>query len=367
MQFGASITLCGLLILLWLIVSYLKKTYEKDELDKISQKIIELDFLKSKNELFEKIHAYFLFLSDQLYRPWNKIIKNEKNFILKMQKILGHGSNLKKFFRIVFHGFMIFEMFVASLFLIKPLIFDTIVGINSLLYIIVYLSSFYFRFKYGFSYFRSAIITLSLTFLGTVLFSVYGLNDYLNAVVIPTGSNNDFVAIWSKMFFLSSAFNIPADYISIIESRWILSKINTKKMNNMIGFLLLDILLTAVIFIIISFHVYLPEYKIGLNQVGEKMSQNWFGQEPVLIGNVYALFLVPFISTFFTSIILYLFVLTSFIVRGLLNISKIAFFAQYIFNPKKYPLDFLGLALTISLVILFVCIKIFSVLIKFII
>ena len=77
--------------IIWVIVVFLKKTFDEKDRKKISRKIEEFDGLDNVT-LFKKIHKYFLSLFDKIYRPWSSHVDHYKSIVRNYKAILSHGS-----------------------------------------------------------------------------------------------------------------------------------------------------------------------------------------------------------------------------------------------------------------------------------
>ncbi|MCK5051897.1 MAG: hypothetical protein KAS53_09250 [Candidatus Cloacimonetes bacterium] len=353
MQLGIEITLSSFILITWAIVSLLDKTYDDQEKQKVLSVINKFSSFNSK-ELITRVYTYYLNLFDKIYRPWLKIIKIENSFKTNFNLILAHGNRFKRIFRIIVYVNIVFWGIFGILI---DLFFLNGMDPISILQTLIIFSSFYFRSKHGYSLLRSVIISCTTVLVGIYIFYILDANTHFPAI-ISNPNSFIFMGLISRVFFLSLPFNIPADYISIIETRWILGKLKKHSSRKIVFYLLLDVLITASIFIILSLYVLFPTYIEDTNALTIRIA-GW-SQGTALIKNVYILFFIPFIMTFFSSILLYLFIFTSFFIRLLMKFVNILFNAKLLFHPPKYPLQFLGLAITIGLIIFYFIIRLIS-------
>lgn len=103
---------------------------------------------------------------------------------------------------------------------------------------------------------------------------------------------------WQMLSFI--AFNIFADGISLLETRWVLQKGGHASVTSLLGWLTLDIILSAAIFLILPLVLW-PEILSFGDAVLFKGERPWLG--------------ILFWSTFSTSVLFYLFVIAVLIFR----------------------------------------------------
>ena len=139
------------------------------------------------------------------------------------------------------------------------------------------------------------------------------------------------------------ALNFIPDYISLIETRWILSRAIPGRLKGLIMLLVLDVVITGVIilipFVIIAVIVY-PTWQEGLQflvsivEQGIRLQWTWEGL--VTPG----IFLY---STYFTSVWFYLFLLSSIIIRIAFLLGRIGNKLMAVLDVEEKPFQSMGI------------------------
>ncbi|NQY80476.1 MAG: hypothetical protein HRT47_09210 [Candidatus Caenarcaniphilales bacterium] len=193
---------------------------------------------------------------------------------------------------------------------------------------------------------RSAIISLT-----TFIFVFYLFENFKDETA--TYQLRDLV-IMSPLFFTVNIFwNILIDYLSLLETRYILRWLikNTSPLK-VTSILLLDLLATgliyfigSVLFLLILIFGYANELVISIINYMTKS----FDKDGLIIFYILGFF---FITTFFTSIYLYLYLISSFTIKNLVKLNPILRFLKERLAIEKQPFISMGviLVLLISLI-----------------
>ena len=146
------------------------------------------------------------------------------------------------------------------------------------------------------------------------------------------------------IFILALVFNLVPDYISLLETRWILRKVAQASMKELIMLLVLDAILTGVIFfsgvgiIILIYSVNTGDW-VGVHTVLEFL--NAF----ILFRGSEIPFGIFFYSTYFTSVWLYLFIAASIATKLLYSLGRTGNQVLALLKIEEKPFNSMGLLL----------------------
>jgi len=146
------------------------------------------------------------------------------------------------------------------------------------------------------------------------------------------------------IFILALVFNLVPDYISLLETRWILRKVAQASMKELIVLLVLDAILTGVIFfsgvgIIILIYSVNTGDRVGVCTVLEFL--NAF----ILFRGSEIPFGIFFYSTYFTSVWLYLFIAASITTKLLYSLGHTGNQVLALLKIEENPFNSMGLLL----------------------
>ena len=177
---------------------------------------------------------------------------------------------------------------------------------------------------------RSAIASLISVILIFILFSIFKENILTGAIVDnsePTSSERMFRVI-SFVFVGGALYNILPDYISLLETRFILHKLrNQQSVFQIIFFLSIDIAASIAIFLV---PLIITVMTMNIAIEGLESFEETFTFQSILelsSGTIFVkgeigLLSIFFYSTFFTSIWIYLYVLASSTITFLSKLQK---------------------------------------------
>ena len=160
-----------------------------------------------------------------------------------------------------------------------------------------------------------------------------------------------FVFIW--IVFL----NFIPDFISLLETRWILNSFENVSLIKMSGLLLIDIIITGIIFAF-GLWIYLlnfestTEYVKILTLFIQFKSQYIGSLNGGINGGIF------FYSTFFTSVWLYLFIISSIGAKVIYSFGHFGNTIMDFFGVQKTPFQSMG---TITMILVTVCFVIYAI------
>lgn len=162
--------------------------------------------------------------------------------------------------------------------------------------------------------------------------------------------NEDFTETLGMYIFISFVFNLIPDYFSLFETRYIIGKLrNVNSTTKIIVFLVIDIVATAFIFfagVAISIfivnriagdpmYMYLDTLLGVVEMIEAGLTMSTFADKVPNMG-------VWFYSTFFTSVWIYLYVISGMIVKAGSFIGILASCIRKIFDIDNKPLRSMG-------------------------
>lgn len=163
------------------------------------------------------------------------------------------------------------------------------------------------------------------------------------------------------------SLNFIPDYISLLETRWILNRVGNTNLCKLTGIIVIDFIFTFLIFSIWFFLIF---YLISrpadpINEIIEGITEYIdiiFYKIPDL--NIWNIFLY---SIFFTSIYLYLFLLSTIVIKVIKPIGKIGDILLSLIKIDEKPFQSMGWLAITGLTICFVFYGITYLIIKLII
>jgi hypothetical protein len=133
------------------------------------------------------------------------------------------------------------------------------------------------------------------------------------------------------------AFNMFADGISLLETRWVLQRGSSATAVQLLGLLVLDLVASAAIFLFLP--AVLGEITTFWSSILLQGDRPWLG--------------ILFWSTFGTSVIFYLFFLASLLVHPLIPLLRGVALLSRGFKLEEYPFGFIALSLCLILTLIF--------------
>jgi len=134
------------------------------------------------------------------------------------------------------------------------------------------------------------------------------------------------------------AFNVFADGVSLWETRWVLEKGPTAKIPTLLGLLVLDFLLSGIIYLALPLALW-PQILDFWDAVRFQGEQPWLG--------------LLFWTTFSTSFIFYAFVVAALIMRPLWALAVGFGRLGNIFNLEEHPVRCLSVAMALVVTAVF--------------
>ena len=207
----------------------------------------------------------------------------------------------------------------------------------------------------------TSILIYSSSLASLVIFSLL-LNDDLFMLSFIDSDYVEFALIYVIVFLV---LNLVPDYFSLLQTRYTLKLLkNSKRIKRWVLVLVMDLVFSMLIFILLlaypSYEIYeLIEYWRTFMGGEKKSFVEFYTSE--LEHNVLPILIPSIISSFFTSIWLWLFVLAG-IVSKCLSFSKLGFrlLTQHL-NVKQKPFRSLGIILTIIMTIVYSVIIVISI------
>ena len=160
-----------------------------------------------------------------------------------------------------------------------------------------------------------------------------------------------FIFIW--VIFL----NFIPDFISLLETRWILNSFENIGLIKMSGLLLIDIIITGIIFAF-GLWIYLFIFESTTKYVNALIMFIQF--KPMYVGYINGGINggIFFYSTFFTSVWLYLFIISSIGAKVIYSFGHFGNTIMDFFGVQKTPFQSMG---TIAMILVTVCFVIYAV------
>lgn len=191
------------------------------------------------------------------------------------------------------------------------------------------------------SIFSVTIMTIILFFLNPTIFGVYIEQIY-----------------WVYIFVF--IFNILPDYISLLETRWILHNIRNAGIQKLSVLLIFDVIITTVIFFGVTL-ITVPPFIVFISSEPSFSYQKFLYEIfiNIITGSSFAS--VYFYSTFFTSIWLYLFIISSITVKFLIPSGRFGIWVMSFFDINEKPFLTMGITIILFVTLAFASTVIFSI------
>lgn len=191
-------------------------------------------------------------------------------------------------------------------------------------------------------FWRSCVASIMAVFVMTVVWAVLNpisWQQFLRYVGVDAG-----VDAFRMIFIFAFFLNLVPDYISLLETRWIFRKVAHAGMKELIVLLVLDAILTGVIFFS-GVGIIILIYSVNTG--------DWVGVHTVLeFLNAFILFRgseIPlgifFYSTYFTSFWLYLFIAASVATKLLYSLGRTGNQVLALLKIEEKPFNSMGLLL----------------------
>ena len=166
----------------------------------------------------------------------------------------------------------------------------------------------------------------------------------LNPISCQQFSLYEGVDAFRRIFMLAFVFNLVPDYISLLETRWILRKVAQAGMKELIMLLVLDAILTGVIFFS-GVGVIILIYCVNTGEgVGVCTLLEFLGIFILFRGSELP-FGILFYSTYFTSVWLYLFIAASIATKLLYSLGHTGNQVLALLKVEEKPFNSMGLLL----------------------
>jgi len=189
---------------------------------------------------------------------------------------------------------------------------------------------------------RSCVASIMAVFVMTVVWAVLNpisWQQFLRYVGVDAG-----VDAFRMIFIFAFFLNLVPDYISLLETRWIFRKVAHAGMKELIVLLVLDAILTGVIFfsgvgiIILIYSVNTGDW-VGVHTLLEFLNAFiLFRGSEIPIG-------ILFYSTYFTSVWLYLFIAASVATKLLYSLGRTGNQVLALLKIEEKPFNSMGLLL----------------------
>lgn len=205
-------------------------------------------------------------------------------------------------------------------------------------------------------FWRSCIASIAGVLVMTILLGILNPNSWKQLFIYGDTKEAVFV-----IFLGTSIFNFVPDYISLLETRWILSKATYKDINALIALLILDVVITGGIFLLCMGVIV---WVIGLIR-GDVIPVNEFlgaisdairftdRTGPLTMG-------IFFYAAYFTSVWFYFFVASSIITKVAYSLGRFGNWMIALLDADRKPFQSMGLisvALSTGLLALYLVIK----------
>lgn len=203
-------------------------------------------------------------------------------------------------------------------------------------------------------FYRSAltsIILVTILLLGMVGFGVMSMYE-----LSEMGLFADFDSVWAGTVYaiaFGTLFNIPVDYVSLFQTRWVIEKMaKTDRTSSHLSFLLLDAVLTIAIFFVAAGSLQVTSIVVSGQWFSVSMSSlEILSQVPLAVLGYIAegshIVTALFVSTFFTSVWVWLYVGSGFVLQGVVSLFRGVDWMRRIFDVEGQPVQALGIMLAV--------------------
>ena len=193
-------------------------------------------------------------------------------------------------------------------------------------------------------FWRSCVASMMAVFVMTVVWAV------LNPISWQQFLLHKGVDAFRMIFILAFFLNLVPDYISLLETRWIFRKVAHAGMKELIVLLVLDVIITGGIFvcgivIIVILISYINRDPMGVVELVDMLPE--ILSELILFRTVddSPAFGIFFYSTYFTSVCLYLFIVSSIVTKLLYSLGRTGNQVLALLKIEEKPFNSMGLLL----------------------
>ena len=186
---------------------------------------------------------------------------------------------------------------------------------------------------------RSCVASMMAVSVMTIVWTVLDIDLWQSHLLLNQGSP---IIV---MLFAALVFNLVPDYISLLETRWILRRVSHAGLKKLIAIVVLDVIITGGIFvcgvgIIVILISSIDGHPMGVSEIAEFFS-DW-----VLLKSYLDMpFGIFFYSTYFTSVWLYLFIAASIATKLLYSLGHTGNQVLALLKVEEKPFNSMGLLL----------------------
>lgn len=191
---------------------------------------------------------------------------------------------------------------------------------------------------------RSCVASILTVFVMTVVWAVLDPTSWLEYLLAEGKSDAIFFILFAALIL-----NLVPDYLSLLETRWILRIVAHAGVKKLIVLLVLDVIITGAIFvsgmgIIVILIGYSEGYPTGVVEFVDDMLE--FLSACILAGKAGETSLTPgifFYSTYFTSVWFYLFVASNIATKFLYSLGRVGNRVMGLLKVEEKPFQSMGL------------------------
>ena len=186
---------------------------------------------------------------------------------------------------------------------------------------------------------RSCVASMMAVSVMTIVWTVLDIDLWQSHLLLNQGSS--IIVI----LFAALVFNLVPDYISLLETRWILRRVSHSGLKKLIVIVVLDVIITGGIFVcgvgIIRILIScIDGHPMGVSEIAEFFS-DWI----LLKTYIDTPFGIFFYSTYFTSVWLYLFIAASIATKLLYSLGRTGNQVLALLKVEDKPFNSMGLLL----------------------
>ena len=190
---------------------------------------------------------------------------------------------------------------------------------------------------------RSCVASIMAVFVMTIMWAVFDPTSWQEYLSAENGKSGIYV-----IFFLALTLNLVPDYISLLETRFILRRVAHAGIERLIVLLILDIIITGAIFgcgvaiTILITEVVTGEsfYLVSLSLVPILF---WIICNPFQTYGPPLPLCIYFYSTYFTSVWLYLFMASSITAKLAYSLGRIGNWVMSLLDIERKPFQSMGI------------------------
>jgi Tfp pilus assembly protein PilF len=203
-------------------------------------------------------------------------------------------------------------------------------------------------------FYRSSLasaILVTILLLGMVGFEIMSLNELAGMGLFADFESAIMGSAYAILFGI--LFNLPVDYASLFQTRWVIQKMaETNRTILHLGFLLLDAVLTISIFFVWAAFIQIIALVASGQWVELSMSYiQILGEVPFAVFGYIAegdhIVTALFISTFFTSVWIWLYAVAGFATQETISLFRGVDWMSEFFDVENRPVQALGLMLAV--------------------